>query len=188
MKEGNQKVTSFKVVRKGKKKGVLVTYSKQYSDDTGAVITVDAPSEFHAVEPHRDLKNLFDRLSMHYAALTEREKFKDASFGKDEEVQRCVGMYPVGSVQWKEGKNYVGVMMHGHKVLSTGHACNSLTRLVTFNDEDSNYDFADQLEELTDSIRDEVVLLLSGKHAPPAQTSITDADQQEVEEEVEEQA
>lgn len=181
-----RRIVGFKIIRKGKKQGVLVTHEHQYVDHSGAIVPVTTPSQFHQVIPHQDLIALWDRLSIHYAAITEREEHDDSTIANEGEIERCATEYPVSSIQWKDGKNYTGIMFHGHKVLSTGASCNALTRLVKFNDETEPYELADQLQELSDAIRAEVEALLNGKHAKPAQTNLTDPDQAIPEEEEQE--
>ncbi len=173
------KILSFKVVKKGKRRGVEVTHEQQYVDTKGSIVNIESPKQFHAVEPHEDLSRLMLKLSPHWAMLTEREEFDEASIENAGVIERAAADYPVTSILWKEGKNWNGVQVHGHKVLRTGHAANTLTRLVKFNTPNDGYALLDELEELTEQMRAEVALLLGGKHAKPAQTSLTDPDQAE---------
>lgn len=158
------RILSFKLIRKGKRRGVEVTSEAEYVDGKGAIVKIESPAQFHKVEAHPDLLALMHQLSPHYAFLTEREEFDAGEAIKPETVLRCASQYPVGSFQWKSGKDWSGCMMHGHKVLSTGHACPALTRLVRFNSPNDGYALSDELEELSEDIRKEVVALLGGKH------------------------
>lgn len=186
MTTGTPKLKSFKLnAKKGKKRGIEVQFTRVDVDANGKPFNVDTPGQFHECIPHADLVALFRKLSPHYAMLTEREEHDESTLENAAEIERTSAKYPCGSIQWKEGENWSGVQFHGAAVLSTGHHCNALTRLVKFNSPTPDYPLADQLEELAQAIEAEALLCLSGKHgepppvakADPAQTAITDPDQ-----------
>jgi hypothetical protein len=159
-----------------KKKGITVTYLDRRLNDEEQIIETEVKATLH-VEPHDDLTEAMKMLAPHYAMLTEREEYDARTVRSKREVEAASNEYKVGGVLWKTGKNYEGVMIHGHKVLSTGHACPALARLVRLNDPDESYPLADQLEEAVMAVEVEVKALLRGKAKRPAQTSITDPDQ-----------
>lgn len=181
MNQGRPRIQSFKLnEKKGKKRGVLVQFKRTDVTDKGTTINVDTPGQFFELIPHPDLVNLFKQLSPHYALITEREDHDDSTIARPDEVERCAARFPCGSIQFKEGENWSGVQWHGAFVLSTGHHCNSLTRLVKFNQPNPDYPLADELQELCEKIEAEIHLCIDGKvgepppKGDPAQTSITD--------------
>lgn len=176
-------VSSFKLVRKGKRVGVEVTHTHQYVDAAGNTVSVESPAQFHRVEPHPDLLALMHQLSPHYSNLVEQSEHGSKECVSKNVVEEASSQFPVRCVIFKDGKGYTGVQLSGYKKLSTGHACNMLTRLVKFNDPSDAYELTDELQEVVEGVRAEVVSLVGGKHAKPAQTSITDPEQVEEPEE-----
>lgn len=164
MADQEQKIKSFKIISKGKLRGVEVTYSKRYVDENNDIQEVDAPKEMHKVEPHPDLVELLRKLSPHFAKITEWETYGEKDLTKPKVLEDASTRYPVRSVIFKGGEDWSGVMLAGHRIQSTGHALNMLTRLVKFEDEAEKYEFAEALDELIHDVRAEVIALLNGKH------------------------
>lgn len=174
-----RRISGFKIIRKKGKEGVEVQHEHSYVDAHGSIVKVQNPGQFHNVRPHPDLMKLWGELSVHYAVLMERETLGEETFDNAAEVERLVDRFPISSIQWKNGKQYSGVQIHGYTKLSTGHPANSLTRLVKFDDgETEQYPMWEHLESLAAELNKEVDLLIGGKHAKPAHQSITDPDQQ----------
>lgn len=176
MERKDKKLRSFKLIAKGKLRGVEVTYSDRYVDENGAIIEVVAPKELHKVEPHEDLTAAMAALSPHYANILEWEEYTARDVVKGNVITGAAAQFPVRGVIFKEGTEWSGAMLSGHRKQSTGHALNMLTRLVKFNDEGEQYELADELQEAVEAVRNEVLQLLAGKHAKPAQLNITDPD------------
>jgi hypothetical protein len=177
-----KKIVGFKLIKKGKKEGVLVNYTRRYVDATGGVVEVEAPGETHWVTPHADLTAGLLLLSPHYFNLIEAGKQLTGKQCIDPKtVAETAETYPVRNVIFEEGKNFTGVRLSGYKRLSTGMVCNMLSPRVKFNDPGEGYQLKDELQEEVETVRKEVLLLLGGKHAKPAQTSITDPAQHDEE-------
>lgn len=156
-----------------------MVYLHRYVDGNGAVIEAEQ-SGLHHVEPHPDLLAVMAALSPHFANLVEAEDYGSKECAAEKIVESASAEFPVKGCIFKKTDKYEGCQLSGFRKLSTGHACNMLTRLVKFNEASEQYDLADELAEVVERLRAETVLLLGGKHAKPAQTTITDPEQQEV--------
>lgn len=168
MEKKGQRIDSFKLIRKGKTRGIEVTHTDQYVDDAQNIMEVIAPKNFYKYEPHRDLTIRIDRLAPHFAAITEWKEFSGPmDLVKAKTVKEVAEQFEVRCVIFKEGKDWQGVMLSGHRKQESGHALNMLTRLVKFEDEADKYPYAEDLQTLCDEIRAEVVEFVKGKHGDP---------------------
>lgn len=165
-----------RIIRLGvKNKALIITYMDNVIDPGGEK-PVQVSNEITAAlhhEPHPDLKRAVDAMAPHLAMLTDQIPTKGHTNRTDQEVGLLATKYVVRSVKFhqKDG-DFEGVTVGGYRVLASKRVMNFVAPMVKFQQGSEQYEYADHMEDLRDTLRSEVVAYLGGKRADPGQITM----------------
>lgn len=149
-------------ILKGEKVNIL--YMRIENDMTFTKI-----GEEHNGKPHADLTNAFGAIAIHAALLAEfitLDKVKDINNPDHPKLKDfTISGFTIAGDDVEEG-----VIITGLKTLRGGKKMVFNTPLTRFNDgSDNKYDYLDELKELVNKAKDQVLKYLDGLRAPDAQ-------------------
>ncbi|WP_234110173.1 hypothetical protein [Chryseobacterium sp. R2A-55] len=115
---------------------------------------------------HDDLRESFKALVPHFALLTEETTKKTFdSCIKSGKIHDSLGKFEVTGFTIGGNGDTEGVVISGHKVLESGNKVNFSTPFQMFDDSE-NYDYATELLEAVEQLKNEVYEYMEGKQAP----------------------
>lgn len=158
-------VLGFKV----KKNGLEVTYIDSVLEGEEDKPVKNEITALLKHEPHPDLHSLVKDLGPHLAYLCEYADPLEFETLEDAQVENLQALHQVRGVQFKEGNGWIGVQIHGHRVLESKKVVNVLAPLVKFQTGAESYPLADHLEERIHEVREEVEAYIGGRRAAPGQ-------------------
>lgn len=134
---------------------------------------------------HPDLEEKFNALAPHFAFLTEEITKTEAKTiiekGDEDALEELLKKFRVTGLSISDSGGEEGVVITGNKTLETGKVVNFNTPFTKYYDDMDGYEYGEQLSEVVDALKSEVLEYMDGKQAQSNQLEMFGEDGDEFE-------
>lgn len=161
------------------KKAKLIDQIEVYCEFDERILIYDKPKTAHKTfslfqEPHDDLINSLQELSIHLAVLCEIIPAQEVNFKEKEYLENSsYKALKVTGVSFGGSDEHSGVTIVGRRTLKNNRVLNLIAPFTKYEDEHNQYKFSTELYDSCSKVEQEFIAYMQGKYAPSKQLELT---------------